>query len=178
MRSRHRLTKSYRTWSSYLIKEGHQSIEYAIPGLASEIDTTKLFIANFRQDEAYAGTNHATIYIDNLRATRGVSDDSWLENPPGKPLITVPGNVVENGDFELGLHEWGGWGNYDGDNVTNYIFGSGTGDNAKSGMYSGSIICIVPGGRGGMTKRMTLEPGEDYEFRFWVKASGSGANLR
>ncbi|MHC4738526.1 MAG: carbohydrate binding domain-containing protein, partial [Planctomycetota bacterium] len=169
---------SYRTWSIYLIKEGHQTIEYSIPGLASEMDTAQLFIINFTQNSAYVGTNQATIYIDNLRATRGPNDDSWLENPPGKPLITIPGNVLENGDFELGLHKWGAWGNYDGDGVTNYIFGSGSGDNAKSGIYSGSIICIVPGGRGGTTKRMTLEPGEDYEFRFWVKASGAGANLK
>jgi hypothetical protein len=163
---------SYRSWY-YLIEEGQHTIEYAIPGLASEIDTSQLFIITFRADAAYVGTNQATIYVDNLRATRGINDDEWLRNTdPGHPLITVPGNVVGNGDFELGLQGWGSWGTWeDGD----YIFGSGTGDNAKSGVYAAKMTCLTEG-RGGIWTSVDLEPG-DYDLTFWVKGSGAGTEM-
>ncbi|MHC4739336.1 MAG: carbohydrate binding domain-containing protein [Planctomycetota bacterium] len=163
---------SYRSWY-YLIEEGQHTIEYAIPGLASEMDTSQLFIMTFRADTAYVGTNQATIYVDNLRATRGTNDDEWLRNTdPGHPLIIVPGNVVGNGDFELGLQGWGSWGTWeDGD----YIFGSGTGDNAKSGVYAAKITCLTEG-RGGIWTSVDLEPG-DYDLTFWVKGSGAGTEM-
>ena len=167
----------YRSWY-YLIEEGQHTIEYAIHGLASIIDTSKLFRISFRADIAYLGTNQATIYVDNLRAVRGTIDDEWLRNTdPGHSLITVPGNVVGNGDFELGLQGWGSWGSWE---DADYIFGSGTGDNAKSGVYSAKITCIDEGlaqGRGGIWSKVDLVPG-DYNLKMWVKGSGPGVEMR
>ncbi|MHC4397051.1 MAG: carbohydrate binding domain-containing protein [Planctomycetota bacterium] len=162
----------YRSWY-YLIEEGQHTIEYAIHGLASIIDTSQLFRISFRADTAYVGTNQATIYVDNLRATRGTNDDEWLRNTnPGHPLITVPGNVVGNGDFELGLQGWGSWGTWE---SGKYIFGSGTGDNAKSGVYSAKMTCLTEG-RGGIWSSVDLEPG-DYDLTFWVKGSGPSTEM-
>jgi hypothetical protein len=165
----------YRSWY-YLIEEGQHTIEYAIHGLASIIDTSQLFRISFRADTAYVGTNQATLYVDNLRATRGTNDDEWLRNTdPGHPLIIVPGNVVGNGDFELGLQGWGSW-DWEG---STYLFGSGTGDNAKSGVYSAKITCLDEGlamGRGAIWGSVDLEPG-DYDFTFWVKGSGPGVEM-
>ena len=163
---------SYRSWY-YLYNEGFNTIEYSIPGIASKVDTTKLFIMSFSAESAYTGNNSATLYIDNLRATRGADNDEWLRNSdPGHPLISVPGNVLENGDFELGFQNWGSWGTWDGGE---YLFGSGTGDNAKSGVYSAQITCRTTG-RGGIMTNVNLEPG-DYELNFWVKGSSPGVEM-
>ena len=163
---------SYKSWY-YLYNEGFNTIEYSIPGIASKVDTTKLFIMSFSAESAYTGENRATIYIDNLRATRGEDNDQWLRNSEtGHPLITVPGNVLKNGDFELGFQNWGSWGTWDGGQ---YLFGSGTGDNAKSGIYAAKITCQTTG-RGGVMTNVNLEPG-DYDLNFWVKGSSPGAEM-
>ncbi|MHC4396902.1 MAG: carbohydrate binding domain-containing protein [Planctomycetota bacterium] len=165
--------EEYISWY-YLYNEGFHEVEYSIAGMATEIDTTRFNRFEVWSDSAYSSGNGATIYIDNLRAMKGTDDDSWLANQdPGQPLIIVPGNVVENGDFELGFQGWGSWGQWDGGS---YIFGSGSGDNVKSGIASAAIICEVEG-RGGIYRSVPLEPG-DYELRFWVKASGSGVTAR
>jgi hypothetical protein len=162
---------NYKSWY-YLYNTGFQTVEYAIPGIDTLIDPSALVEIHIEPESSLpSGT---TLYIDNLRAMKGTSDDSWLANQdPGKPLIVVPGNVVENGDFELGYQGWGSWGQWDGGE---YIFGSGSGDNVKSGLASASIICIVEG-RGGIYREVSLEPG-DYELRFWVKGSGPGVEMR
>ncbi|MHC4738215.1 MAG: carbohydrate binding domain-containing protein [Planctomycetota bacterium] len=160
----------YTAWY-YLYNEGFSVVEYSIAGMATLIDTSRFVSMSIITESGGSGS---VVYVDNLRAMKGTDDDSWLANQdPGKPLIVVPGNVVENGDFELGYQGWGSWGQWDGGQ---YIFGSGSGDNVKSGIASASIICIVEG-RGGIYREVSLEPG-DYELRFWVKASGSGVTAR
>jgi len=160
----------YTSWY-YLYNEGYHEVEYSIAGMATEIDTTRFNYFFVWSESAYSSGNGATIYIDNLRAMKGTSDDEWLRNTdPGHPLITVPGNVVGNGDFELGLQGWNSWGKWDG---ADYIFGTGTGDNAKSGVYAAKITCLEEGsstGRGAIIANVSLEPG-DYDLTFWVKGS-------
>jgi len=163
---------SYTSWY-YLYNEGYHEIEYSIAGMATEIDTTRFNNFLVWSDSAYSSGNGATIYIDNLRAMKGTSDDTWLEiEGPGEPLIVVPDNIIQNNDFELGFQSWGTWGQWDGGE---YLFGSGTGNNVKSGIASAAIICEVEG-RGGINQTVPLEPG-DYELRFWVKGSGPGVEM-
>ncbi len=163
---------SYRSWY-YLYNEGFNTIEYSIPGIASKVDTSRLFIINFYAESPYTGDNHATLYIDNLRATKGPNDDEWLRNTdPGHPIINVPGNVLQNGDFELGLQNWGSWGTWENGE---YLFGSATGDNTKSGIYSAQISCQTIG-RGGIMTSVNLQPG-DYQLEFWVKGSAPGTEM-
>jgi hypothetical protein len=162
---------SYRSWY-YLYNTGFQTVEYAIPGIETLADSSSLIEINIAAESSLpTGT---TIYLDNLRATDGPDDDSWLENPfQGEPSLEDPNSILQNGDFELGLHKWGSWGEWENGE---YIFSSATGSgNVKSGIYSMTIICITVG-RGGIwtEEDLTLEA-TDYDLTFWVKGSDTSA---
>ena len=177
----------YTSWY-YLINEGFNTIEYSIAGLATKIDTKHFAGFNAASESAYSGSyvadisemdgttgpkRAAIIYIDNLRVTKGPDDDTWLlKKKPGKPTIEVPGNIITNNDFELGMQDWGSWGKWDGGE---YIFGSGKDENAKSGEASLSIICNKIG-RGGVWVPVELQAGE-YELAYWVKSSAPGCKM-
>ncbi len=177
----------YTSWY-YLINKGYNVIEYSIVGLATKIDTKHFAGFEARSDSAYSGSyvadisemdgkqgpqRAAIVYIDNLRLTKGPDDDSWLlKQKPSKPIIKVPGNIIQNNDFELGMQSWGSWGKWDGGT---YTFGSGQGENVKSGQASLAIICETPG-RGGVMTGMELQPGQ-YTLTYWVKGSASGCKM-
>ncbi|MHC4397038.1 MAG: phage tail protein [Planctomycetota bacterium] len=162
---------SYRSWY-YLYNTGFQVVEYAIPGIDTLIDPSILVEMNIAAEASLpTGT---TVYIDNVRATDGPDDDSWLQNPfQGEPSLADPNSILQNGDFELGMHKWGSWGEWENGQ---YIFSSATGSgNVKSDVYSMTIICITVG-RGGIwtEEDLTLEA-TDYDLTFWVKGSDTSA---
>jgi hypothetical protein len=165
---------SYRSWN-YLYDAGFSIVEYAIQGMKSLIDTTTLIQFNFVADNALP--SGSTIYIDNVRATSGTPDDSWLENTwQGEPVIVDSNTIVPNADFEYGLYSWSSWGQYDGGN---YLFGSGTGSGlAKSGKYSIAIKCLTEG-RGSINtgEDLSLEAG-NWQMKYWLKGVGSGVTMR
>ncbi|MHC4396462.1 MAG: hypothetical protein ACYS1A_12485 [Planctomycetota bacterium] len=177
----------YTSWY-YLINNGYNVIEYSIAGLATEIDTKHFAGFEAKSDSAYSGSyvadisemdgkegpqRAAIVYIDNLRLTKGPDDDSWLlKQKPSKLIIKVPGNIVQNNDFELGMQNWGSWGKWDGGT---YTFGSGEAENVKSGQASLAIICETPG-RGGVWTSLQLKPGE-YTLAYWVKGSAPGCKM-
>lgn len=177
----------YTSWY-YLINKGFNVIEYSIAGLATKIDTKHFAGSEAKSDSAYSGSyvadisemdgkegpqRAAIVYIDNLRLTKGPDDDSWLlKQKPAKPVITVPGNIIQNNDFELGMQNWGSWGKWDGGT---YTFGSGHGEDVKSGQASLAIICETLG-RGGVWTAMELQPGR-YTLTYWVKGSASGCKM-
>lgn len=107
-----------------------------------------------------------TVYFDEVRLVRGA-----LEQEPEAPAKRLapqdPGNRIANPNFELGLHDWGSWGEWD-DGL--YEFATGDGANAYSGDYSAAIICNKKGRGGVMTKPMKLPP-DQYTLRFLVKGS-------
>jgi len=170
------------SWNSYtsfyyLLRPGRTIVEYNIAGLASKLDTTRFNRMLLFSDETFTGNEHATIYIDNVRVTRGGNDDGWLKNLwPGEPIISEPDSIIPNGDFELGLQYWGSWGQFDGGD---YLFSGATGENnAKSGQYSMTIFCLTEG-RGGFYsgEDLSLEAG-DWELSYWARGSEPGAEMR
>ena len=159
---------SYTAWYQ-LIRSGRTTIEYSIGGLATKLDL-KSFAAMTLKTEGQGNV----VWIDNVRLSRGADDDSWLLAGSGsKPLLTTDANIVPNGDFETGTQGWAAWGEWDGGK---YTFGSGKGDDAKSGTASASIICEKPG-RGGMWTKVALDPGE-YDLSFWLKADKAGGRIK
>jgi len=177
----------YTSWY-YLINKGFNVIEYSIAGLATKIDTKHFAGFEAKSDSAYSGSyvadisemdgkqgpqRAAIVYIDNLRLTKGPDDDSWLlKSKPAKPVIKTLGNIIQNNDFELGMQNWGSWGKWDGGT---YTFGSGHGENVKSGQASLAIICETLG-RGGVWTSMELQAGL-YTLTYWVKGSASGCKM-
>jgi hypothetical protein len=177
----------YTSWY-YLINKGYNVIEYSIAGLATKIDTKHFAGFEAKSDSAYSESyvadisemdgkqgpqRAAIVYIDNLRLTKGPDDDNWLLKPkPSKPLVKIPGNIIQNNDFELGMQNWGSWGKWDGGV---YTFGSGQGENVKSGQASLAIICETKG-RGGVWTGMELQAGQ-YTLTYWVKGSASGCKM-
>lgn len=152
--------KTYTSWY-YLIREGHNVLEYSILGMGSVVDISRVNGLRFSSENVYAetyvmdvsdlgsgegGLRAAILYLDRVRLTRGEEDDDWLL-PEGEaePSLQIPDNVISNGDFELGLFGWGSWGTWE---SGEYIFGSGMGDDAHSGLASAAIICQTRG-RGG-----------------------------
>jgi hypothetical protein len=181
--------KTYTSWY-YLIREGYNVVEYSILGMSSVIDVSQVSYFRFSTESAYTQTyvvdaseldsgrpepKAAIIYMDNLRLTRGEDDDSWLISAgEAKPLVQVPGNVIQNGDFELGMYGWSSWGTWD---DGQYIFGSGAGDDAYSGFASASIICQKQG-RGGFWANLpvSLDAGV-YDFTFFAKGRGDDVRM-
>ncbi len=102
-----------------------------------------------------------TVFFDEVRLVPGG------ENAPAIAAEAVPGNRVKNPGFELGLHAWGSWGEWD-DGL--YEFGTGTGENAHTGQTSAAVICNRQGRGGIFTDPMKL--GADvYTLRFVARAT-------
>jgi hypothetical protein len=161
----------YNCWY-YLLRPGFNVVEYSIWGMSSSLN-----ISQIRDLTFYSEQPNGTLFMDNIRLVRGEEDDSWLlPKTPPKPLIQTRGNIIKNGDFELGLLYWGSWGQWEGGV---YIFGSGTGEDAFSGQASAAIICQKPG-RGGIytspSAFFTLKPG-NYKLTFYAKGKGEGVRM-
>jgi len=182
---------TYTCWY-YLIRQGRQTIEYSIPGMAARIDVSRVDRFWFTAESSLPAATYmveqqeggervvlreraAVLYIDNVRLHSGPSDDSWLlPEGKGRPVEEAPGNLITNGDFEWGFWGWGSWGTWDGGS---YLFGRGTGEDARTGHSSASIIAQKEG-RGGIWTQSPIEltPG-DYTLSFWVKASAPGGRM-
>ena len=172
LRVKDRAGATYQSWY-YLVKPGYNRVEYIIDGLASALDVTQIDSVNLRIDQQTP--KPAIFFIDNVRATRGPDDDSWLlpKERPTKPL-EVAGNLIPNPSFEQGMEQWGSWGQWDGGS---YTFGSGSGPDAHSGGASAAIICQKPGRGGIMTEAMHLPAAGTYQVSLFVKGK-DGARFR
>lgn len=159
----------YTSWY-YFVHSGFNVVEFSIWGMSGAIDVSQVDRLAF-----FCERPSGALVIDNIRLTRGEDDDSWLL-PKGepKPPLVPPNNIIVNGDFELGLQNWGSWGQWDGGL---YIFGNGTGEDACSGMASAAIICQRVG-RGGIWTHQPfhLSPGT-YQLTFYVKGKGEGVRM-
>ncbi|MCS7254367.1 MAG: hypothetical protein RMK18_11985 [Armatimonadota bacterium] len=159
----------YISWY-YFVRSGFNIVEFSIWGMNSAIDVSQVDRLAF-----FCERPSGALLIDNIRLTRGKDDDSWLlpkEKP--KPLLVPPNNIIINGDFELGLQNWGSWGQWDGGL---YIFGNGVGEDAYSGLASAAITCQRVG-RGGIWTHQPfrLIPGI-YQLTFYVKGKGEGVRM-
>ena len=182
---------TYTSWY-YLLREGRHTIEYSVLGMASRVDLSRVDRFWFTAESSLPaatymveqeptgervalGARSAVLYLDNVRLHRGPQDDTWLLPPPeAKPPLTVPGNLIENGDFEWGFWNWGSWGTWD---SGSYLFERGTGEDAHTGASSAAIVSQKVG-RGGIwtQKEIQLVPGE-YTLSMWVKARGPGVRM-
>jgi len=161
--------RTYTAWY-YLIQPGFQVVEYSILGMSSALDVSRVNSLEF-----FASERSGVLYVDNVRLSKGPDDDSWLLARRPRVKSAKGGiNLIQNGDFELGLQYWGSWGQWDGGR---YLFGSGSGADAVSGAASAAIICQRRG-RGGIFSNpaFTLSPGQ-YQFRFYVKGKGGGTRM-
>lgn len=182
---------TYTSWY-YLIREGRQTIEYSIAGMAGRIDISRVERFWFTAagglpaatymveqeptgEQVPLGKRSAVLYLDRVRLHRGPIDDTWLvPSAPARPPLVVPGNLIENGDFEWGFWGWGSWGTWDGGL---YLFGCGRGEDAHTGGASAAIFCQKVGRGGIWTQReIALKPGR-YTLSMWVKAAGPGVRM-
>jgi predicted DNA-binding protein len=183
--------KTYTCWY-YLLQEGFQTIEYSIPAVAAQVDVSQvdrfwwtaessLPAATYMVERQTAGEQlplssaSAVLTIDNVRLHRGPTDDAWLlPRGPKPPAVQVPGNLIDNGSFEWGFWNWASWGTWDNGS---YLFGTGRGDNARTGRYSAAIIPQRTG-RGGIwtEQEIGLAPGT-YTLTFSVKAGGPDVQM-
>lgn len=158
----------YVSWY-YIVRPGFNVLEYSIWGMESAVDVSQVDYLVL-----YSEHPRGTLFIDNIRLTRGKDDDSWLlPKVPPKPSIEVSGNLLFNGDFELGMQGWGSWGEWEGGT---YIFGSGLGEDAYSGLASVAIICQKPG-RGGIYTEPFVLPAGRNKFTFYAKGKGEGVRM-
>jgi len=170
LRVRDRKGSSYTAWY-YLLRPGPNVVEYSVPGMASVLDVSQVDTLSF-----FTETRSGKIDIDNVRLSGSANDGSWLlRKAPPKPVVQAAGNLIGNGDFELGMQNWGSWGQWDGGL---YWFGCGTGDDAYSGGASAAIICQRRG-RGGIF----LSPGAQFRlspgtYRLTYYAKGSTPDVR
>ncbi|MCK4299891.1 MAG: hypothetical protein KAX80_10185, partial [Planctomycetes bacterium] len=172
LRVKDRAGGTYQSWY-YLVRTGYNRVEYIIDGFASALDISQFNSLDIRIDAETP--KPVTFFIDNIRASRGADDDSWLlpKEPPPE-VLEVPGNLIENASFELGMEQWGSWGQWDGGK---YTFGSGSGPDAHSGGSSASIICQKPGRGGIYTKPMGLPAPGTYQVVVHLKGR-DGARFR
>ena len=176
---------TYTSWY-YLIRPGRSVVEYAIHGMDREIDVSRVVDLRFSTEQAYTESYRveasetgagdpiaATLHIDKLRLVRGHEDTPWSGGRSPRPVVETPGNLVRNGDFELGFHRWSSWGTWD-DGL--YMFDSAVGPSAYSGDAAASIVCQKQGRGGFWTQTpMDLDAGR-YHLRF--RARGMGADVR
>jgi hypothetical protein len=149
-------------------RPGWSTREFVIPGLAEDADLSQIKGVWLRCESELARPQ--PIGIDNVRFVRG--GGVTVYEPPKRPvarrLTAVPGNFIPNGNFELGLQDWGAWGRWENGR---YEFSCGLGENAYQGESSAAIICDVPG-RGGIYTDVLrdVRPGL-YRLRYAVKAT-------
>lgn len=158
----------YISWY-YLIRPGFNIVEFSVWGMSSAVDVSQIDQLVF-----YSEKPSGILTVDNIRLTRGSDDDSWLlpkEKP--KPSVVPQNNLIKNGDFEFGMQHWGSWGEWDGGS---YIFGSGIGEDAYSGIASVAIICQNVGRGGIFTTPFYISPGV-YRLTLYVKGKGEGVRM-
>jgi len=172
LRVKDRAGATYQSWY-YLVKTGYNRVEYIIDGFASALDISQFDSLDIRIDQQTPKS--ATFFIDNIRLSRGPDDDSWLlPKERAQEVLEVPGNLIGNPSFELGMEQWGSWGQWDGGK---YTFGSGSGPNAHSGGSSAAIICQKRGRGGIMTAPVRLPAPGTYQVVLYVKGT-DGARFR
>lgn len=164
--------QEYKVWYQYAGR-GENTIECAIRGMVSQVPekgtVTVLDVAHIVSIAvALEGPKFPDLYLDNLRLTRGQEATITPAAPPAKELEMVAGNILDNGDFELGLLQWNTWGQWDGGL---YRFGCVGGDAARTGAYACEIACDKQG-RGGIFTRLPVHQAGQYIVRFWARGVG------
>lgn len=157
--------KRYVVWYS-LVRSGKNTLEFDVHGMSTELDLAKI-------DELvlYAEQPVGKLYLDNVRLTRnGEVDDIAPPPSSGKPERIIPGNLIKNGGFELGLAEWESWGEWD---DGKYLFGTAQGEEANHGAAAVEITAKKVG-RGGIWSQPLFLPPGNYELRFAAKGKGNG----
>jgi hypothetical protein len=154
------------------LRTGQSTQDVVIPCLAEGINVRSVARLQIRVDPSVE--RPVEFYLDNLRFTP--TEDMATYVPPNLPQARPPlaeeESLIDNPDFEFGLQGWGSWGQWDGGQ---YVFSSGTGDNAYSGRRSAAVICNKVG-RGGIWSPPVAVPQEaDYKLTFWAKASEPSA---
>ncbi len=172
---------SYTSWYQRAAP-GASTIEYSLRGFASKVPDrgrvnslaiSRIARINIRVDSDIPKA--VTIYVNNVRVCNGA--EPFIRPRPRtseNPVVQLPGNILENSDFELGLHGWGSWGEWDGGL---YSFGSGAGENAHTGVSSAAIVCEKPG-RGGISSQINLPAAGRYKLTFAVKGAGGADRMR
>ena len=149
-------------------RTGWSTLEFAVPGFAEGADLSQIKQVWLRCESPLR--QPATVFIDNVRFVRGGGPLAYRppKRRPRWAAHEVPGNLIPNGNFELGLQGWGSWGRWDGGR---YRFGSGFGKDAYEGESSAAIISDVPG-RGGIFTEVLrqVRPGL-HRLSFAVKAT-------
>jgi hypothetical protein len=154
------------SWYHYL-RTGKTTLEFSVAALGEKVDLKRLKMVHLRIDSPV--DHPVEVYFDNLRFTVGEPREVYQpeSRPAARPVPERP-NLVSNGDFELGLQNWGSWGSWDGGD---YSFGTADGDNAYSGQFSAAVFCNRKG-RGGIFSRPRALPATGtYTLSFWAKAS-------
>ena len=185
LRARDGSGRTYQCWYQR-IGRGRSTLEYALRGLASKVpekgkvtglDLSNITAIDIRVDQNKLPTP-ACVYFDNVRLSRGTEPPrSSKEGRPkrraaGRPVVDIPGNILQNPDFEMGLQGWGSWGQWDGGQ---YSFGTGRGEFAHTGAASAEIACEKVG-RGGIFSP-PLKPPATCKLTFWARGAG-GAKIR
>ncbi len=169
----------YTCWY-FRVFPGENTIEYNLRGFSTKVpkkgevkslDLSNIKIINVRNENKVEGS---VLYFDNVRLSRGPEPFIKPKQAAtsGKPATEIPGNLVTNANFELGLQNWGTWGKWDGGL---YNFNSGAGKDAYNGQFSGAIECERVG-RGGMNQIIKLPKAGKYSVSFAVKGSTAKAN--
>lgn len=154
----------------YKLDPGPNVVELDVAGMGHNVD-----LSSVRRLYFYVEQPAGKLYVDNVRLSKEPLDwASRVERPTSHPSKDPPGNLLANGDFELGLSEWESWGEWD---DGQYDFGSGFGENAISGMASVQITCRRVG-RGGIFNDPMFLPAGNYVLRFWAKGTGDKPVMR
>lgn len=149
-------------------RTGSSTLEFILPGFAEDADLSQVKSVLLRYESPL--TRPHSVAIDNLRFVRGrgLMVHEPPELPVTRPVTEVADNFIPNGNFELGLQNWGSWGRWEGGR---YRFDCGFGVNAYEGESSAAVICDVPG-RGGIYTGVLqdVRPGL-YRLSYSVKPS-------
>lgn len=167
-RVRDKNQKSYSAWY-YLIRPGKNVVEFSVHGMAGSVDVSAV-----REFWFYSEQQSGVVFVDNIRLTSGVDDDSWqIPETPARKHVEVPGNMFANGGFEIGMHLWNSWGSWD---DGQYWFSSATGAEARSGAAAMAIISKKVGRGGIFSEPINMRPGT-YELRYFAKAKGNDVQM-
>ena len=173
---------TYTSWYQRVAR-GWNALEYSLRGFASRVpeqgkiealDLTRIALLDLRVDMEMA--QPADVYVDRIRVARGREPFTPLKEPAvgDRPVEEVPGNLLANGDFELGLQGWGSWGEWDGGR---YAFGTGTGEDVYSGTASAEILCEQVG-RGGIWARLEIPEAGPYRVKWAVRGRNGADRMR
>ncbi len=168
-----------------LVNQGQNTIEYNLRGLASTIpdrgkvvalDLTKIAKIQIKLDGRGPLDGKKVFFVDNVRLTKGT--EPFIRPEPlkktGKSIEAVPGNILVNGNFELGLQYWNSWPQWDGGQ---YAFGAGFDKDVYDGRASAKMFCIKKG-RGGIFQTVALEELGEYTIKFSVKGVDGAEKIK